>query len=80
MTRGNFLRVLALTPVVLLAACGGNEGESEDDARDPRVLVRAAAVGDTAEVRRLLARGADVDGRTAAGRTAATAAALGDHV
>ena len=46
----------------------------------PGALVRAAAAGDTAEVRRLLAAGADVDGRTADGRTAVTAAALGDHV
>ena len=48
--------------------------------RRPGALVRAAAAGDTAEVRRLLAAGADVDGRTADGRTAVTAAALGDHV
>jgi uncharacterized protein len=44
--------------------------------------VAAAARGDTPAVRRLLAAGADVDvdGRDASGRTAVTAAALGEHV
>jgi hypothetical protein len=90
-TRADFLRgagrTVALAPFVLLAACGGDDQPSRaadtagtGDAADPRVFVRAAAAGDTAAVRRLLAAGADVDGRTAAGRTAVTAAALGDHV
>ena len=57
-----------------------SEGERRAARRRPGALVRAAAAGDTAEVRRLLAAGADVDGRTADGRTAVTAAALGDHV
>jgi ankyrin repeat protein len=72
--RAAFLRALAVAPLVLLAACGS------DDRPAGGALVRAAAVGDTAEVRRLLAAGADVDERTADGRTAVTAAALGDHV
>ena len=46
----------------------------------PTGLVEAAARGDVAEVRRLLDDGADVDERDAQGRTAVTAAALGDHV
>jgi len=76
-------RLVAFAPLALLAACGGGDGgEGERTAARPvpGALVRAAAAGDTAEVRRLLAAGADVDGRTADGRTAVTAAALGDHV
>src|SRR3954451_2137116 len=75
MTRAAFLRALALAPLALLAACGAGADRPEGGA-----LVRAAAAGDTASVRRLLAAGADVDERTADGRTAVTAAALGDHV
>jgi len=76
MTRAGFLRALALAPLTLLAACG------EDDRSRPErgALVGAAAAGDTAEVRRLIAAGVDVDERTPNGRTAVTAAALGDHV
>ena len=62
-------RLVAFAPLVLLAACGrGAGGERERTAAGPApgALVRAAAAGDTAEVRRLLAAGADVDGRTAA--------------
>ena len=43
-------------------------------------LVAAAGRGGAGEVQRLLSAGVPVDGRTAAGRTAVTAAALGDHV
>jgi ankyrin repeat protein len=73
MTRAGFLRVLVLAPLALLAACG-------DDRPAPGALVRAAAAGDAATVRRLLAAGADVNERGAGGRTPVTAAALGDHV
>jgi ankyrin repeat protein len=74
MTRCGLRRALAIAPLVLLAACGGDHRPAGG------ALVRAAAGGDTAEVRRLLAAGADVDERAAGGRTAVTAAALGDHV
>jgi Ankyrin repeats (many copies) len=63
----------------MLAGCGG-DGGSDRRRPAPGALLRAAAAGDAAEVRRLLAAGADVDERTAGGRTAVTAAALGDHV
>ena len=43
-------------------------------------LIEAAGRGDAAEVRQLLDDGADVNARDASGRTAVTAAALGDHV
>jgi uncharacterized protein len=43
-------------------------------------LVNAASRGDAAEVRALLDDGAEVDERREDGRTAVTAAALGDHV
>jgi ankyrin repeat protein len=46
----------------------------------PTGLVDAASRGDAAEVRRLLDDGADANERDASGRTAVTAAALGDHV
>src|SRR4051794_21460330 len=62
-----------------LAGCGG-DGGSDRRRPAPGALVRAAGTGDAGEVRRLLAAGADVDERTADGRTAVTAAALGDHV
>jgi ankyrin repeat protein len=42
--------------------------------------VDAAARGDVVEVRSLLSGGADVNERDGSGRTAVTAAALGDHV
>jgi len=74
MTRAAFLRALTLAPLGLLAACGGRDRPQRG------ALVRAAEAGDTAAIRRLLAAGADVDERTAGGRTAITAAALGDHV
>jgi uncharacterized protein len=74
MTRAGLVRALALAPVAVLVACGG------DDRPDRGALVRAGAAGDAADVRRLLAAGADVNERTDDGRTAVTAAALGDHV
>ena len=46
----------------------------------PTGLVDAAERGDRPAVERLLEDGADVDERRADGRTAVTAAALGDHV
>ena len=53
-----------------------------DRARTPdsSELVDAAARGDVERVRRLLAEGVPVDARNGNGRTAVTAAALGDHV
>jgi uncharacterized protein len=65
--------------VVAVAAAAGCGGESSP--RPPSAdLVRAAGAGDLAAVRRLLANGVDVDTRDARGRTAVTAAALGEHV
>jgi ankyrin repeat protein len=65
-------------PLVALAACGGGNGDPGD--QRPSGLVSAAARGDVGSVRRLLADGAPVNTRDRDGRTAVTAAALGDHV
>ena len=65
--------------LVVLAGCGGDRAASPSRPGAGE-LVAAGARGDTAAVRRLLAAGADVDGRDANGRTAVTAAALGEHV
>jgi ankyrin repeat protein len=65
-------------PLVALAACGGSGGGSDPGPQGQ--LVSAAARGDVGAVRRLLADGAPVDTRDRDGRTAVTAAALGDHV
>ena len=70
--------VVAL-PLVALAACGGGDRGRPADG-DPSDLVAAAARGDVASVRRLLAGGAYADARDRDGRTAVTAAAIGDHV
>jgi ankyrin repeat protein len=66
--------------VVLLAVggCGGDDGKASP-ALD-RELIAAARAGDADEVRALLDRGADVDGRDANGATALVAAAYGNHV
>ena len=69
-------RAIVAFPLVALAACGGG---GSDPGR-PGDLVFAAARGDIGEVRRQLADGAPVDTRDRDGRTAVTAAALGDHV
>ena len=53
MTRGGFLRALALAPLTLLAACG----EADRSRPERGDLVRAAAAGDAAAVRRLIAAG-----------------------
>jgi len=67
--------------LVALAACGGGEQDSGRPADRPlSELGAAAARGDVDSVRRLLAEGALVDTRDGNGRTAVTAAALGDHV
>ena len=70
--------VVAL-PLVALAACGGGDRGRPADG-DPSDLVAAAARGEVASVRRLLAGGASADARDRDGRTAVTAAAIGDHV
>ena len=64
------LRLWAPSLFLLLVGCGSM----------PSGLVDAASRGDVAQVRRLLDDGADVNERDAQGRTAVTAAALGDHV
>jgi uncharacterized protein len=67
--------------LVALAACGSGEEERAGPSdRRWSTLVSAAARGDVESVRRLLADGAQVDARGRDGRTAVTAAALGDHV
>ena len=71
--------MLALALVVTAAGCGG-ESSPRADRRPAGDLVRAAGAGDLETVRRLLAAGADVDARDAGGRTAVSAAALGEHV
>jgi ankyrin repeat protein len=60
-----------MAPLLLLAVGCGDV---------PTGLVDAAERGDLPAVERLLDDGADVDERRANGRTAVTAAALGDHV
>jgi ankyrin repeat protein len=71
---------IALLCLGLLAGCGGDRGAPGRPEPPGRDLVAAAAAGDTGRVRRLLAAGADVDARGPGGRTAVTAAALGEHV
>jgi ankyrin repeat protein len=72
---------VALVLAVLAAGCGDDPDASRQEERPPAGdLVRAAGGGDLATVRRLLAAGVDVDTRGAHGRTAVTAAALGEHV
>jgi uncharacterized protein len=69
--------------LMLLAGCGGDDdSERAAPAERPagRDLLAVAEEGDAAAVRRLLAAGADVNARDARGRTAVTAAALGEHV
>src|SRR6478736_1295606 len=62
--------------LVALASCGGGRAGTPESGE----LVDAAARGDVERVRRLLADGVPVDARDSSGRTAVTAAALGDHV
>jgi ankyrin repeat protein len=62
--------VLAL--LVVFAGCG--------EEAPVQGLIDAAGRGDVEAVRSLLDDGADVDARDASGRTAVTAAAVGDHV
>ena len=68
------MRLVSLLVLALAAGCGGGEAKP---ARGE--LLRAAEAGDLDRVRSLLERGANVDERDAAGRTAVTAAAYGGH-
>jgi uncharacterized protein len=80
-SRGRLGRLGALVLIVvaglLLAACAGGDDEGRPSAAD---LIAAADAGRLETVRRLLGDGVDVDGRDPNGRTAVTAAALGQHV
>ena len=60
---------------LFMTACSGESSRGEDSA-----LVRAAARGDLASVRQLLARGVDVNSKDAEGRTAVTAAVYADDL
>jgi ankyrin repeat protein len=67
---------------VLLAACIGAVAAPTVRGQAPppdEALIKAAEAGDAAEVRRLLARGASVKARDAAGRTALVAATYGNR-
>jgi len=69
------LRLMGVGVALLpLGACGGGSDVAPAD------LVRAAGDGDLPAVRRALDEGADVDTRDGSGRTAVTAAAMGEHV
>ena len=70
--------VFALALVALASCSGGADKRARTP--DSSELVDAAARGDVERVRRLLAEGVPVDARDGNGRTAVTAAALGDHV
>ena len=67
----------AVACAVLLAACDSGHSEQPSPTRG---LVEAAGAGRLEAVRRLLDEGADVDVRDSRGRTAVTAAAMGEHV
>jgi len=67
------VRLAALLALLVVFAGCGEEARVQG-------LVDAAGRGDVEAVRSLLADGADVDERWGDGRTAVTAAALGDHV
>jgi ankyrin repeat protein len=68
---------LAVVAGILLAGC---DGASEPGAgRLSPAFVVAAGTGDTVAVDRAISAGVDVDARDAGGRTAVTAAALGQH-
>ena len=65
---------------LLLTGCGGGNGASQQgDRPQPDAFVAAAGSGDAATVGRAISAGIDVDARDGAGRTAVTAAALGEH-
>jgi hypothetical protein len=67
-------RVIAVTLALLLAPHAGAQLAAPEAA-----LIKAAEAGDAADVRRLLARGASVKARDAAGRTALLAATYGNR-
>jgi ankyrin repeat protein len=75
--------VLASIPILVIVGWSERSGPPPEDRRpgdSPEGLVHAAAAGDVAEVRRRLKDGADVDAQDRGGRTAVTAAVIGDHV
>jgi ankyrin repeat protein len=74
-------RLVAALGVLAIAGWGERAERSSAGGPSPAEdLVEAAGAGDVATVRRLLAAGADVDAQDAGGRTAVTAAALGEHL
>jgi ankyrin repeat protein len=81
MTARTGLRFLALvSAAATLLACGGDGGAAPTPGSSSLPLLRAAESGSVAEVRRLVAAGADVDQRDVRGRTAITAAAMEEQV
>lgn len=80
-----FVIALGLWVSVGLAACGVSRIQSAvvtdaEGATMSAELIRAAAEGNTARVKELIARGAPLNGQDARGRTAAMAATHGNHV
>ena len=74
--------LLAAIPILVIGGCSERYGTPPDDGQPsdgPEALMRAAAAGDVAEVRRRLEDGAEVDAQDRGGRTAVTAAVMGDH-
>lgn len=76
------MRTLLLVSLLALPAGGAGEVTAPRESRLTlnAALVEAAASGNVARVRALLAHGASPAARREDGRTALTAAALGDHV
>src|SRR5262249_58982800 len=73
---------LAAACCALLPVAGSARAQTAPSAAEVaayRGLHRAAAIGDTAQIRKLLADGADPKGRDAAGRTPPHLAACGSH-
>ena len=68
-----------LVPLTLLVVAGCSSDEPAGPPPNPGALVRAASLGDTDEVRRLLDAGADPNSADGSGRTAVTHAAYGGH-
>ena len=74
--------VLAAACCALLPAAGPVRAQTAPSTAEVAAytgLPRAAALGDTAQIRKLLADGANPNGRDAAGRTPLHAAAFGSH-
>jgi uncharacterized protein len=76
--------LIVLAAIAAIAGCSGEERPTPAERRSSRSLDRdlivAAGEGDPGRVRRMLARGADVRARDAAGATALVRAAYGNHV